>query len=601
MEIKMSNKICSKIRKLIGQGEYLSAYDLAMSTIKDDESNQEAKYLAVLSLARSGAVTRATNLFDEFEFAKSDHEDYAALGARLAKDRALNTTDQKIRTALLDEAAKQYHEVFKHTGGYYTIINAASLYLLSGNETLAKELATTTLTLCEKETTSQGLGEYYRLASMAEAQFVLGNLDMAEKLLCSATSHTEQDYAAMATTQRQLSMLLPEHELHRLSSLNPPTVIHYCGHMISPEGEQGRFLSQSEKKVSQAIVKQLDEHNVGFGYGSLASGADILFAEALLERGASLHIILPFDVDEFIDVSVKPAGKEWVARFHHCFDQANFISYSCDGNYLGDDILFHYATRLGMGLALHQARNLLTSVTQFAVWDGEIHEGAAGTYADIQTWQSRGHASVLINSFSAEQLAPPTATTIQTTELSASNRRAHAMLFGDIKGFSKLSDKQIPAFVEQILGTLGKALSPFESSILSMNTWGDGLFVVLEDALSAVQCAAALQDAMRHLDLATTGLPEHLALRLGGHYGPIYEIEDPILKHTNYFGAHVSKTARIEPITPEGEVYVTRQLAAEIELESSKHFKTEYVGIMPAAKKYGDMPMYLLKELERLS
>jgi hypothetical protein len=58
--------------------------------------------------------------------------------------------------------------------------------------------------------------------------------------------------------------------------------------MIGP-----RFNSDNEGKVAAIIRAQLAKETVGCGFGSLAGGADILFAEALLERGAEVNIVLP--------------------------------------------------------------------------------------------------------------------------------------------------------------------------------------------------------------------------------------------------------------------------------------------------------------------
>jgi len=55
----------------------------------------------------------------------------------------------------------------------------------------------------------------------------------------------------------------------------------------------------------------------------------------------------------------------------------------------------------------------------------------------------------------------------------------------------------------------------------------------------------------------------------------------------------VSRTARIEPVTPPGEVYVTEQFAARLALEPAG-FGCDYVGQVPAAKGYGTMRMYHL-------
>jgi hypothetical protein len=103
------------------------------------------------------------------------------------------------------------------------------------------------------------------------------------------------------------------------------------------------------------------------------------------------------------------------------------------------------------------------------------------------------------------------------------------------------------------------------------------------------RCKAALEQ----LDLPAHGLPDTLALRLGGHFGPVFETTDPVQGVTNYFGAHVSRTARIEPVTPPGEVYVTEQFAARLALEPAG-FGCDYVGQVPAAKGYGTMRMYHL-------
>jgi len=66
------------------------------------------------------------------------------------------------------------------------------------------------------------------------------------------------------------------------------------------------------------------------------------------------------------------------------------------------------------------------------------------------------------------------------------------------------------------------------------------------------------------------------------------------LRHDNFFGAHVSRAARIEPVTPEGFVYVTETLAAVLALHNADQFACHYVGITKAAKDYGEMRMFLL-------
>jgi class 3 adenylate cyclase len=174
-------------------------------------------------------------------------------------------------------------------------------------------------------------------------------------------------------------------------------------------------------------------------------------------------------------------------------------------------------------------------------------------------------------------------------------RDSRAMLFGDIHGFSKLTDAQLPPFTSEVMGTIGRVMRRYAEDLAFVNTWGDGIFAVFPDAGRAAACALELQEAVAAIDLEAAGLPEHLRLRLGGHLGPVYELEDPVTARLNYYGAHVSRAARIEPITPEGCVYVTETFAAILSLFNAAEFSCDYVGYTEMAKHYGRLRMFLLR------
>ena len=55
----------------------------------------------------------------------------------------------------------------------------------------------------------------------------------------------------------------------------------------------------------------------------------------------------------------------------------------------------------------------------------------------------------------------------------------------------------------------------------------------------------------------------------------------------------VIQTARIEPRTPEGEVYVTHPFAA---LAGDLSIACQHVGTLPTAKGYGSLPLYALHQ-----
>jgi class 3 adenylate cyclase len=75
----------------------------------------------------------------------------------------------------------------------------------------------------------------------------------------------------------------------------------------------------------------------------------------------------------------------------------------------------------------------------------------------------------------------------------------------------------------------------------------------------------------------------------------VFPISDPVLRARSYMGSHVSRTARIEPVTPPTAVYVTEPFAAALALSGRDRLACDYVGHMPAAKDFGQLRMYRLR------
>ena len=591
------------------RGELLTAFDLAERGLAEHPDDVGLKHRAVLVLARAGATEEAARHFEVYGLGDSanDDEDVAALRARIAKDGALGS-DGPARTREAARAAELYRDIFARTGGYYPLINAATLSLVAGDGALAREWAERTL-----EVVRHAPDDYYAAATVGEARLLLGDVEGARAALGEAADRHQGDYGALATTRRQLRLICQLLNLDRgvLAPLAGPSVIHFCGHRLAAAGSDGRFAAEAEAVVAQRIAEVVRRHPPGYAYGSLASGADILWAEALLEAGSELHVILPFARDEFIERSVTESGPGWADRFDSCLRAATSVQFATSDAFLGDDVLFRYGTELAMGLALLRARYLDADVRQLAVWDREPAAGAAGTAIDIATWRRRGGATTVITPSAEASVsefteaspateAPPASKEEEPPDSDPDGRRVvRAMLFGDVKGFSKLTDEQLPSFSKQVLGAIADVLERYRADIWHTNTWGDAVYVVLSDAITAAACALDLQDALAAVDFAAAGLPATLALRLGGHIGPVFPTHDPVLDELGFMGSHVSRTARIEPVTPPGIVYVTEPFAAALELDGHTEFGCDYVGHMAAAKDYGRLRMYRLRRTPR--
>jgi class 3 adenylate cyclase len=581
------------VRDAERRGELLTAFDLADRALDEHPDDLWLKHRAVLALARAGSTDQAAQRFRDYGLASVQTEDVAALGARIVKDLALAADGVERREAAA-RSAGLYAAIYDRTGGWYPAVNAATLSLVAGDVARARELAHAALEALEE----RGDGSYYAAATEAEAALVLGRPDVAADAIARAVALNDGDYGALTTTRRQLRLVCEATgaEAVVLAPLAGPSVVHFCGHRLGEAGAATRFPAEAEPLVSEAIAAELDREPVGYGYGALAAGADILWAEALLRHGAELHVVLPVPREEFVRASVAPAGPGWVDRFDSCLDAATTVDYATDDALGSDDVLFRYGSELAMGLALLRARFLDAQPRQLAVWDRGGARGEAGTAIDIATWRRGGRPTIAIDP-SGHRFKVDDAMPAPVSEGPA-GRVVRAMLFADIRGFSKLADEQYALFDETVVAAFARVLGEAEG-VASVNTWGDALHVVLDDVVAAASCALRLQEAMASLDLSAAGLPGHLALRLGAHLGPVLPSFDPVRGVARFTGSHVSRTARIEPVTPPGAIYVTSAFAAALLLGGHEELACDYVGHMPAAKEWGRLRMYRLRRRAR--
>ena len=98
------------------------------------------------------------------------------------------------------------------------------------------------------------------------------------------------------------------------------------GHMIdAPDRETPRLPETKAEAVGVKIAEQLAQWEIGESDLAIcggACGADTLFAEECLRRGARLRLLLAQEADDFVRDSVRHAGEEWVRRFHALCEKA---------------------------------------------------------------------------------------------------------------------------------------------------------------------------------------------------------------------------------------------------------------------------------------
>ncbi|WP_373487373.1 hypothetical protein [Blastomonas sp.] len=566
----------AKIKVARRAGDWLGVFDAAETAIRAGRGGEEMHYNQALALANIGDIERASFLFDTCRLADNADTHKRALGARLLKDQG--------RTK---EAYASYRALYDKTHDPYHGINAASLALLSDQCDDAREVATSILALPNIAAPS----DYYSAATKAEALVILGDAKGAAAAIALATSLPDSGPGPQSGTLRQLSRVAPAagiapHDCCALlDMLRPPACFHYAGHMFAPEPTE-------EARISHAIHEALNDHKAGYAFGSLAAGADILVAEAVLERGGELHIVLPCAWSDFVAQSVRPAGEEWVTRAEACKARVadNRIIFASTIEYVSDPEIFAYGSAVAMGLARLKAQQLAAHCFQIAIWDGKPG-GRVGTGSDIALWRARGGNTEVINSGAIDRgFARP-----EGAEEQSLPRRNAAILFTDYAGFSQLAESRYPVFDGEIMGRVAAVVDRHGSRVLGRNTWGDALFAVLDNAIAGAEFALDLQHELKDFDPAALGLEEGRGgMRIALHYGSVYEAADRVTGMANFLGNEIARAARIEPITPPGDVYVTEPFAAMIALHAHERFRCRYVGKVDLAKKYGAFPMYRL-------
>ncbi|RJF87271.1 DUF4071 domain-containing protein [Oleomonas cavernae] len=614
MSAEAVDDVLRAVRAARKRGELFEAFDLARTAIDEHGFDSRLAFEAVLCLARAGASELAHRRYEEYGLNPDLGLDYATLIGRILKDEALALTGEE-RRLKLHEAASSYRAAYVRYPDYYPAINAATLYLLAGDEVNAKgfaELAQRHLKPAA-DAPARPLN-FWELATTAEAALILGDTATAGDAVAQAMTLPDLDLTEIASTRRQLRLVIGARGLDKaiLAPMTPPAVAHFTGHRLTPWGRPGRFPAAMEAAVAAGIRDAVARYKVKAGYGSLASGADILFAEAIIEAGGEVHVVLPFAYEDFVRTSVADSGPAWVERFERLIHHPRIrVSLATFDPFLGDDDIFGYAARYAMGLAVMRADMLGGPAVQLAVWDGVASAGPAGTAADVAFWRDElgrdcdviwpGEVAGAAQMLTAEACAPAAngvaavpAQSVVEPGARVPSRVLRALLFCDVKGFSKLNDVTIPAFFREVMGKLARATKRHDNGVLFKNTWGDAIHTVMRDAPSAAALALDFQDEMGRIDLAKHGLPEGLALRVGGHMGPIYSGWDNVLEEETFFGAQVTRCARIEPIAFTGKVFVSEAFAAELAL-TSRDFSSEYVGTIPTAKQFGRMPMYLLR------
>jgi class 3 adenylate cyclase len=382
--------------------------------------------------------------------------------------------------------------------------------------------------------------------------------------------------------------------------------VFFTGHMIDRPGRaSARFPQSMVPQVTQRIAAEVQAADVTEGFASAASGGDILFLEATMSRGGRAHVTLPCRIDDFRKdcVAVVP-GSDWVARFDRLLEKAASVEILGDQYASENAAASECCSRIMVGLA---ARSALTKGEQpivLALWDGRPGDAWGGTHSIVQfclqqgfkvRWMQDLVAGAAVETRELAPTAPGTSSAIRhDTSLREAPQDICAVVFADAVGFSKLRERDVPAFMRHYLGCAMQALQTWGIVPLVKNTWGDGLYLVFGSVRDAGLFALTFRDLVVSTNWQQLGIYYPQSVRIGMHAGPLYRIYDALLGQWSYTGAHVTHTARLEPSVDPGKVFASLAFVALAASERVSEFTCTPAGRRQLVKNAGEFNVFEL-------
>ncbi|HWY25547.1 MAG TPA: tetratricopeptide repeat-containing protein [Nevskia sp.] len=556
-------------------GNYLLCYDLVDQAQQLGVQTRRLQYLSLLALANAGSTEFAWRRYRELGLREEEiDEDWLALQGRLLKDLALAGGGRGDYLA----SAQAYLAAFRQTGGYFTAINAATMFLLAGETETSHLLAREVLALAAGTSPADDTDHYYLKATEAEAALLLGDAARCRRSLRDADALARGNVHARSRTRQQLRLicryLRVEDEFSVLLGL--PALFY-----IERAAAEIPLVFGADRTAPAAAGLDAAACESARVHAALLQPADLCAAEYFLARGARLSLVLPAARKPLIERWQHRFGAGWAMRLARCLEQVGEITATQGFLEEEQDWAGSHVAAMAQGLARLSAQRL----------GGQCRRVELAPAANPPGYWLNANGDC-----GGPAQLPPAQPAQQPAEV---RRRFVGLIFADIAGFRRLRDEDMPHFWSQVMGGLARIIDRHGDKVLFRHTWGDAINVVTEDAATAAEIAIAVQACIEEVRRQESGMLAEIELRLAAHFAPAFGGHDPVEKVDNYYGSQLSFTARIEPVTPPGMIFVTEAFAARLALEAPERFAAEYAGEVELAKRFGKYRLFSLHSAER--
>lgn len=618
-------------RYLLDRGDLIGCMESIAQLPGELQQQIEARHLRARACSQGGQPDEARAILHDI--LRSDKaspmqasETWSLIG-RTWKDTWQQTKPHAVPDDVsLKEAINAYKQALQiSSGDYYAAVNLATLNLIAGQEMEAQLHAKLVINLCTDATNR------WALASRAEAHAVLGNNNEALRDYSEYARLSKGEIRDLSSTRRQARIVagIKSGTRHLFDDVfDLPSIVVFSGHRVDAPGRaRPRLPLAALDALKLRILSAIREMKAGIGYSSAACGSDILFLESMNQQRMEVggmgetNIVLSSPRECFrinnIENSPNPECpmQDWSTRFDLVLEEATRSgSVAAASPHPPDDeaLACVYCNLVMSGQAALRAKALDLDLKPLAVWNGGPGDGPGGTCDFVQNWLRIGYSPRIIhpqempesrtcevgNAKYADTLTPVVKGQIPSKTF---RQEIKAILFADVKNFSKLSEVQLRHYIHHYLGCVSKLIAnssdQHHHGPLVCNTWGDAFYMVFESADEAGSFALKLRNALApppdgNADWVKCELPKDLNIRIALHAGPVLFFPDPILRAMSFTGRHVSFAARLEPVTPTGQIYSSEAFAAMAAMEAVTEFRCDYVGVIQAAKDFGFVRAY---------
>jgi tetratricopeptide (TPR) repeat protein len=565
-------KSITSIENLVSHGRYMEARELALR-LKNmpNVDHLRVDQLLALSLSKSGSPELALAHLDLAYRRNPENSETAGILGGVYKELFKKHHDSKYAVLSRDTYVKD----FTVSKNYYTGINAATMSAIAGRAIQGREIATSVIALIGEQPAG-----FWELATLAEAYLLTKNRDRCVEYYIRARQTAGNDWGKVISVYNQLWLLnhyvpVPKEVLRIFA---PPEVVAFAGHMVdSPHRQTPRFPAIIEQRVKDSIKGAIRTLHASIGYCSLASGADILFAEAMAEEGGEVHVLMPFSKSDFINTSLRFAGEVWVNRFDALLSKypINFVT---KDNYGGNDDLFSLLGKVIFGSAIlrsqtyHQEPFLLTVLSEF-----DLKQREGGTRDMIQMWPyPQRHTNI-----NPDTMYNPKDIVVTPAEFPRSE-------------YSKIADRPVlyMAFIgiSDLLPMEKERIEKMIVAYMNDQQLSSKVFNVSEDSIMmALDTEIALMDIIRSVWNSTAPFKPEKPLRIGLHVGPVY-----VKSAQDDNDVHLLNA--IGEFAPKGSICSSTGFSAVLALHPKK-FQLDYVGViqLPESSESNGLYKVILK------